>query len=579
MIDILELNEAVFRALDRTDLTYTYRKSNTASRLEQGYWFYGNENYFAISFWSGMDWKNRTPNIIFVVTYNGFVYLEINVSDSDRKREFVITHLQDQLGLEIEGRRFKKYYASDCDLQLALHLLDDFIREDKAHIDHILKNQADNFFVPGEEGFGYIDHKEFRQRRNNVYKYHDRKERDNEIVERDDSFNTEKPSKIRSFSVQDSGPIQFAEMQDIPTRTQWIFITGENGSGKSSFLKAIGTALGHRALSRNEMNANPGFRIEAQLGSEFRSSAQDFHREKNEGTKFRRPRVIGLCMYGPFRIYNSRKLSQAKFLQLYNKNGGFASLFSDNAPLLDIDKQLDIWKKDRKAQSMLEKRQYHIKNVLTSVVPNLYNIEFHLGEDRRPVEYYTRKDNFSEVLPTQWEHLSSGTKSVFCLIVDILLRLYDQQPQIADPGELRGMVLIDEIDLHLHPKGQKDLVSNLTYVFPHVQFIVTTHSPIPLLGAPRDSRIYVMRNRDGEISMERMDDKVMFSKILPNAIFSSPIFGFEDLISDSKRRDEVPFFEDDFREIKKTEQLNQEINDFLSNAKQKELYDLFNLGA
>jgi predicted ATP-binding protein involved in virulence len=228
---------------------------------------------------------------------------------------------------------------------------------------------------------------------------------------------------------------------------------------------------------------------------------------------------------------------------------------------------------------MLEKRQYHIKNVLTSVVPNLYNIEFHLGEEKKPIAYYTRKDDSSQAFPTKWEHLSSGTKSVFCLIVDILLRLYDQQPQVSDPGELRGMVLIDEIDLHLHPKGQKDLVSNLTYVFPHVQFIVTTHSPIPLLGASRDSRIYVMRNNNGEISMERMDDKVMFSRILPNAIFSSPIFGFEDLIADSKPNDEIPFLEDDFREVKKTEQLNQEIAEFLTNAKQKELYNLFNLGA
>jgi predicted ATPase len=512
-----------------------------------------------------------------VVTYNGFVYLEINVSDSDRKREFVVTQLEIQLELATDGRRFKKHYASDCDLNTAMHLLEDFLSEDKRHIDHILKMQADTFFVPGEEGFGYIDIKEFRQRRNNVCKYRDM--RDNESFEREDSYNTEKPSKIRSFTVNDSGPIQFAQMLDIPLKTQWIFITGENGSGKSSFLKAIGTALGYRALSREEMNANPEFHVDAQLGSEFRNSNQNFQRYKNEGTKFRRPRVMGLCMYGPFRIYNSRKLSQAKFLQLYNKSGGFSSLFSDNAPLLDIDKQLDIWKKDRKAQHMLEKRQYHIKNVLTSVVPNLYNIEFHLGEEKKPIAYYTRKDDSSQAFPTKWEHLSSGTKSVFCLIVDILLRLYDQQPQVSDPGELRGMVLIDEIDLHLHPKGQKDLVSNLTYVFPHVQFIVTTHSPIPLLGASRDSRIYVMRNNNGEISMERMDDKVMFSRILPNAIFSSPIFGFEDLIADSKPNDEIPFLEDDFREVKKTEQLNQEIAEFLTNAKQKELYNLFNLGA
>jgi len=48
----------------QSDLRYTYRKSNYGGRLEDGYWFYGDEDYFCISFWTGMDWKNRTPNII-----------------------------------------------------------------------------------------------------------------------------------------------------------------------------------------------------------------------------------------------------------------------------------------------------------------------------------------------------------------------------------------------------------------------------------------------------------------------------------------------------------------------------------
>ncbi len=526
MIDILELNEQVYQYLHGKDLTYTYRKSNYASRLDQGYWFYGNENYLAISFWSGMDWKNRTPNIIFVITYVGSIYLEINVSDSDRKREFVTDEIAGQLHMELDGRRFKKWYRSDCDQFEALEELEHFLLNDKRQIDNILHTQGNQFFLEGEESIGQIDRADFRTRKNTVQKYREKRDQVREQEDHEDQFENEKPSKIRSFKVWDSGPIGYAEILDIPSDNQWIFITGENGSGKTSFLRAIGTALGYRALLKDEQLQNRNFKVEAELSGEYHSSFQYFLRHFNEDTRFRRPKVKGLCMYGPFRIYNSRRLSQAKFQQLYSKGGGFASMFSDNAPLLDIDKQLDIWKRDKKALHMLEKRQYHLKNILTSVVPSLYNIDLHLQHVGKPVEYYTRESVDSNVTSTKWEHLSSGTKSVFSLIVDILLRLYDQQLRVSDPAELRGVVLIDEIDLHLHPLGQKNLVSSLTNVFPSVQFIVTTHSPIPLLGAPRESRIYVMRNNNGAISMERMDDKVMFSRILPNAIFTSPIFGF-----------------------------------------------------
>lgn len=77
---------------------------------------------------------------------------------------------------------------------------------------------------------------------------------------------------------------------------------------------------------------------------------------------------------------------------------------------------------------------------------------------------------------------------------------------------LAGIVLIDEIDIHLHPKWQKRVPLILAENFPKLQFIVTTHSPIPLLGAPKGSRIYVVNRKVKEgISIERMDDKVMFS--------------------------------------------------------------------
>jgi hypothetical protein len=452
MIDILELNEQVYQYLHQTTLTYTFRKSNYASRLTQGYWFYGTESYLAISFWSGMDWKNRTPNIIFVISQYGNVFLEFNVSDSDRKREFVTTYLQEALDLGTDGRRFRKWYADNSTIVEAMGLFEQFISTDKNLIDRIIDDQAKNFFLTNEDAFGRIDKKEFRGRQQNVLKYREVLEEQQDAEIRSSG---EKPVRIHSFKVWDSGPIAFAELLDIPHDNQWIFITGENGSGKTSFLRAIGTTLGYRALEKNEQKRNRDFHVETELFSEYDDHPQSFNRYLNDGTKNRRPKVAGLCMYGPLRLYNSRKLSESKFKSLYTKSGSFGSLFEDNAPLLDIDKQLDIWKKDRKSLHLLEKRQYHIKNILTAVVPSLYNVDMFLNEIGKPVEYQTRKNDNANQHTTPWENLSSGTKSVFSLIVDILLRLYDQQPKISDPSELKGIVLIDEIDLHLHPPGSK----------------------------------------------------------------------------------------------------------------------------
>ncbi|MDF2432171.1 MAG: hypothetical protein JWP44_1802, partial [Mucilaginibacter sp.] len=307
MIDIIELNERVFQFLYDKNLTYTYRKSNYASRLDQGYWFYGNEAYMAISFWSGMDWKNRTPNIIYVVTQNGNIYLEISVSDSDRKREFVTNYLAEPLELGTDSRKFRKYYADNCDIPDAIGNLDRFLNGDKQTIDNIISAESVNFFLPKEDSFSPLDKKDFKQRQQNILKY---KQTFEEIQRIDAKAPFEKPIKLHSFKVWDSGPIPYAELVDIPPDNKWIFITGENGSGKTSFLRSISTALGYRTLEKNELSKNPNFRFEAELFSEYNDHSQTFDRQLNEGTKNRRPKVAGLCMYGPFRLLNSRKLSE-----------------------------------------------------------------------------------------------------------------------------------------------------------------------------------------------------------------------------------------------------------------------------
>jgi predicted ATP-binding protein involved in virulence len=93
--------------------------------------------------------------------------------------------------------------------------------------------------------------------------------------------------------------------------------------------------------------------------------------------------------------------------------------------------------------------------------------------------------------------LSAGEKSLFALVSDIARRLAIANPQSEDPlQEGGGIVIIDEIDLHLHPRWQRKIVRKLTEIFPKVQFIITTHSPL-ILGSVRSENIRLLD--DGQV--------------------------------------------------------------------------------
>lgn len=90
--------------------------------------------------------------------------------------------------------------------------------------------------------------------------------------------------------------------------------------------------------------------------------------------------------------------------------------------------------------------------------------------------------------------LSDGERGVLALVLDLARRLSQANPSLADPlAESEAIVLIDEIDLHLHPKWQRQIVQNLTAAFPRCQFIATTHSP-QVIGEVEHDRIQIIAN-------------------------------------------------------------------------------------
>ena len=100
------------------------------------------------------------------------------------------------------------------------------------------------------------------------------------------------------------------------------------------------------------------------------------------------------------------------------------------------------------------------------------------------------------------DQLSDGEKNMIAMIGDIARRLSMANPRMDNPLKGDGIVLIDEIDLHLHPLWQRVIISRLTEVFPNCQFIVSTHSP-QVLSHVKAEHIFILKPTKDDISIEK----------------------------------------------------------------------------
>lgn len=105
--------------------------------------------------------------------------------------------------------------------------------------------------------------------------------------------------------------------------------------------------------------------------------------------------------------------------------------------------------------------------------------------------------------------LSVGYQTMFAWTVDLAWRMAEYHKDSKNPLREPAIVLIDELDLHLHPKWQRRIRRDLANVFPHVQFIVTTHSPV-LAQTYLDTNIAVV-TRDGDHAKIENEPKVVLS--------------------------------------------------------------------
>ncbi|MFE8115006.1 retron Ec78 anti-phage system effector ATPase PtuA [Brenneria goodwinii] len=119
--------------------------------------------------------------------------------------------------------------------------------------------------------------------------------------------------------------------------------------------------------------------------------------------------------------------------------------------------------------SINSKTLHTVEDAIYSFLPGFNNLKL----QRAPLDLIVDKDNVSlSVL-----QLSQGEKTILALIADIARRLTLLNPNNEKPLEGTGIILIDEIDLHLHPSWQQNIIPRLEKTFKNIQFIVTTHSP------------------------------------------------------------------------------------------------------
>ncbi|MFN6165719.1 MAG: AAA family ATPase, partial [Pseudanabaena sp.] len=117
---------------------------------------------------------------------------------------------------------------------------------------------------------------------------------------------------------------------------------------------------------------------------------------------------------------------------------------------------------------------------------------------RRPELRMTVTKNDAELTINQ---LSDGEKNLLAMVGDLARRLAIANPDMEKPEHGSGVVLIDEIELHLHPKWQRMVIPALLRTFPNCQFIITTHSP-QVLGEVKDGKIYRLANTQSGVTAE-----------------------------------------------------------------------------
>jgi ABC-type glutathione transport system ATPase component len=120
--------------------------------------------------------------------------------------------------------------------------------------------------------------------------------------------------------------------------------------------------------------------------------------------------------------------------------------------------------------------------------------------------------------------LGFGYQSQVAWLVDFASRMFERYPDSPAPLAEPAVVLVDEIDLHMHPRWQRQLISALTDLCPNTQFIVTAHSPL-VVQAAEGANIVLLRRQGDHVVID--NDPEVLENWRVDQILTSELFGLE----------------------------------------------------
>ena len=302
------------------------------------------------------------------------------------------------------------------------------------------------------------------------------------------------------------GPRQKIDFSDGNGKPKlWTIILGDNGTGKTTILSALAAYFPNANLVHffglfGEQNLKISFltrKFLSSINKQFKVSHKSG--ETDVGIKFSSDLVVR-C----FSAYGASRKTGASSISQQNEESAYITLFDENASasLLNPEEWLLQTDYASKRESEFQETRKHqleqVQEILIQVLPDVDEIRFSEKErggkriSQPIVEFHT---------PYGWvkaKDLSLGYRTSMAWVIDFASRMFDLYPESENPLAEPAVVLVDEIDLHLHPKWQRELLDYLSNLFPNTQFIVTTHSPLIVQAAlARDANIAVCR-RDGD---------------------------------------------------------------------------------
>ncbi|ULJ62022.1 AAA family ATPase [Wielerella bovis] len=367
--------------------------------------------------------------------------------------------------------------------------------------------------------------------------------------------------KIQSMTLKNVGhfkdlTIPFAPLEEGKPRVT-VFI-GNNGSGKTNILKSLVTALSwlparmrtergrgldipEEVIHNDEHSAAVSVNVWAHnqefvwtLGQSRKLQKKQITNDVKQITElvdfYREPLFNGQEMNLPAIIFYpvertvlktdlailDKPLEQIDAYDVDFKTGvDFQPFFKwfRNEEDIENEKWKQIVSNNLRAETELKGLPYPDRDskliARKSLALNFEDLTGNLHRVRYAIQQFTGLENIRiQRIPLQMlaekngktfsvSQLSQGEKSLMALVGDIARRLVMLNPNLENPLEGQGVIMIDEADLHLHPQWQRQLIDRLTKTFPNCQFILSTHSPL-VISDSKDIVVYSLEN--GEMS-------------------------------------------------------------------------------